>query len=321
MTIAPTFAVLEASIRHLYGEEEYEKIIQLVDVQLPHFPEQRLFLMYWQISMAARMAMPSLSYHYMDQLLQDGLWISPKLLEESPSLASLHGHLDFKERLEKFAGLQRKEQAQLLPLLTLRAEDSCLFEQDPCPLLIGLHDAYGTALNSIRFWQVIAQRKWLVGVPQSSQARWSGAYVWDDQMLTQQEIEMHIHSLKEKYFINARRVVLAGHGRGGEVAAWLPLSGGVDVRGFIALSPYGAFMEDANQWMHLLQVYEHAKLRCAMVVGDQDPAVPLETIQRLVQILNALDVPCYFEVVPGAGRRLDPVYQPALLNALDFILS
>lgn len=321
MIIAESYELLESAIRTLYESGEYEKIIELVDLQKEHFPDQRLPLAYWQISMAARIAAPSLCYHFMDHLLVDGLWLSQRLLRESPFFELLQGQLDFEQRVEKFLLNQTREQSQLLPLLTLHTENGCLSPESPCPLLIGLHDVNYTSLRSIKFWQPIAKRGWLVGVPQSTQAVWSGAYTWDNLEITQTEIATHVDALTEKYAVDARRTVLAGHGRGGEMAAFLTVSGGVDVRGFVAVFPYGKLMGDLESWMRTLQGLDFPNLRGAFIFSSTHADMPKEEIEKLVEIFNLFDVACHLEWVEGDGQIYTPAIDQAIINSIDFVLS
>ena len=297
MSTALTFRELESQIRRHYATDEYAQIIDLVDREGQHFPEQKLFLSYWQIGMAARLGKPTLAFHFMDELLGDGLWISEILLRQSPSLEDLQGLMDFEERVRKFGKLQTKEVAQLLPLFTLRSEGHCSSQDDPCPLLVGLHTGRGIALDSIRFWRPAATNDWFVGVPQSSQAIWSGAYVWEDREFAQDEIETQVGALKEKYFVDPRRILLAGHAQGGEMAIWLPLSGGLDACGFIAIGPRGSFMDDPNQWIKLLQARLSTGIRGAIIAGELDGWVPMVEVRRTVEICNRFDVHCRLEVL------------------------
>jgi len=261
-----------------------------------------------------------LAFYFMDSLIEDGLWISQTLLRLSPSLESLQGLADFEQRVEKFGNLQIKEQSQLLPLLTLRKEGLCENKNEPCPLLVGLHADREIALDSIKYWHPIAEIGWLVGIPQSSQALWSGAYVWEDRQISRQEIDHHIKELSKKYYIDSRRVILSGHGDGGTLAAWLPLSGGVDVRGFIALNPRGSYVRDPSQWIRLLQANQ-PKTRGAVLAMECEIAGEEREIERFVEIFNTHHVPCKLLMIPGDGLEGNQAYEPALMQGIDFILS
>ena len=312
------FALFEDILRALYAEEKYNEIIEIIDEEGGRFPAEGIYLKYWQITMAARAKKYELVFHFMDNLIDSGLWISYQLLVSSPSLEDLQELLEYRSRVEKMGVLQTKEVSQLLPLLTLRKSDEMA---KTYPLLIGLHQERALALSSIKFFQPVASQGWLVGVPQSSQAMWSGAYVWEDRDLVQREIENHIVTLKASYPVDTRRIIIAGHRNGGEIAAWLPLSGGVSARGFIAINPSGPYTEDLTRWTKLLQARFPGKIRGAYIFSEDTPAAGLKKGEQLVQLFNSLDVACRFEVVPGVGQDYDPAYDDPIKRAVDFILT
>lgn len=314
------FEEFENRIRELLAENRFLQIINLIEDEGDRFPDQRVYLAYWQIGMAARDNNVDLASEYLDQLIEEGYWISQYLLRTSPSFENLQGELGFEERVEQMAALQRREAVQLLPLLALRKDSADTTPGQSYPLLLGLHKQRGTQLDSIKFWQPAAEAGWLVGVPQSGQALWSGAYVWEDLGQTQIELSEHVRGLAQKYTIDARRVIIAGHEQGGEMAAWLPLSGGMDVRGFIGIAPQGNLIANPDRWFHMLQASEPSGMRGVFIVGEEDGAY-LAELKRLVDILNAFDVPSHLEVLPGVGSEFDPAYQDALLRAINYILT
>lgn len=302
------------------SEGEYLQAINLIEDEGERYPDQRMYLAYWQIGLAARDSNPDLAIQYLDELIEEGFWISQYLLRNSPSLESLQDSLEFADRVDAMAALQRAEAQQLLPLLALRKEQPGGLGGQPYPMMIGLHAGRATALASIRFWQPAAENGWLVGVPQSSQAMWSGAYVWEDVAQAQEDLIAHVRELAQIYPIDARRIVLAGHRQGGELAAWLPCSGGMDARGFIAIAPTGVQIANPDRWFHLLQARQPKGMRGAFIVGEQDGRY-LPELKRLTDILNAFDVPVRLDILPGVGADFHPDYQDALLRAIDYILT
>jgi predicted esterase len=316
----PSFHEFENRLRELLEEKQYLRIINLIDDEGERYPDQRTYLVYWQVGMAARDNNPDLAFQYLDELIEEGIWISQYLLRTSPSLETLQDFPEYEERILAMAALQRLEAVQLLPLLTLRQNDEIGPGKDPYPLLLGLHQDRDTALASIRFWQPAAEAGWLVGVPQSTQALWSGAYVWEDIAQAQREVADHTRDLIEKYTIDTSRIILAGHRQGGEVAAWLPCSGGLDVRGFIAIAPTGSLVATPDRWFHSLQASEPRGLRGAIISGDVGmPYLP--ELKRLVDILNAFEVPTKLDILEGVGTEYDPAYNEAIRQAIDFVLS
>ncbi len=360
MTALKTFPQFETHLRGLYAEGKLREIIAQIDERRDDFPDERLFLAYWQLGMAARLEDDDLAFQILDDLIYQGQWINQVLLKTSPSLETLQNNPQYEERLREMAVLQNREITQLIPLLTLHKEGRCLDANPspyvgtgpspyvgtgpspyvgtgpspyvgtgpspyvgagPCPLLIGLHAGRSLSLKSIPFWQVPATHGWLVGVPQSSQALWSGGYVWDDEQIARDEIEAHMHGLMEKYTVDRRRVILAGHRNGGELATFLPVSGGIDARGFIAIGPTGALMDDPDQWARILQGRPPRGLRGVVLLGEHDPAPRVAEIRRTVDIFNTLGLPCLLEIVPGVGSDYEPDYDQAILRAIDFVLS
>ena len=316
----PSFSEFENRIRDLLAENAFLQIINLIEDEGDLYPDQHVYLVYWQVGMAARENNTDLALEYLDQMIEEGLWISQYLLRTSPSFENLQGDPGFEERVDAMAVLQRREAAQLLPLLALRQENKPLAGGQAYPLLLGLHKNRGTQLDSIKYWQPAAEAGWLVGVPQSAQALWSGAYVWEDLGQTQQELSDHVRGLAQKYTIDPRRVIVAGHAEGGQMAAWLPLSGGMDVRGFIAVSPLGGYIANPDRWFHMLQASAPTGIRGVFIAGEDDsPFLP--ELKRLVDILNAFDVPSHLDVLPGVVSETHPAYHDALLRAIGYILT
>ena len=315
------FPSFESHLRTLYAEGKLREIIAHIDEQRDDFPEERLFLAFWQLGMAARLDDPELAFQILDDLIDQGQWISQYLLKTSPSLENLQANPEYEGRLREMSILQDREIRQLIPLLTLHQDGRCGSDDNPCPLLIGLHGGRATSLKAIPFWQVAATHGWLVGVPQSSQALWSGGYVWDDVQIARDEVEHHINALKAKYTVNLRRIILAGRGTGGELATLLPVSGGIDARGFIALGPTGTLMNDPDQWARILQGRPPRGLRGVILVGERDPYPALPEIRRMVDLFNNNGLPTLLEVLPNLGGDYTPDYDQAILRAIDFVLS
>lgn len=316
-----SFPSFESHLRALYAEGKLREVIAQIDEHRDDFPEERLFLAYWQIGMAARLNDADLAFQVLDDLIDQGLWINQVLLKNSPSFENLQDNPEFEGRLREMAVLQQREVNQLIPLLTLHEEGRCGAAGDPCPLFIGLHAGRSLSLASIPFWQIPATRGWLVGVPQSSQALWSGGYVWEDVQLARDEVDHHLRGLMSKYAVDHRRIILAGHRNGGELAALLLVSGGIDARGFIAIGPTGALMDDPDQWGRILQGKPPRGLRGVILLGERDPLPRLAEIRRIVDLFNANGLPCLLETLPGLGGDYDPGYDPAILRAIDFVLS
>ncbi len=314
-----TFEELQARFQKLYAEAEFDEAMQLLTEQEARFPEYEHLLYYWRIALAARLSDTSQAIALLTDVLRSGFWYGETLLRKSPALKPLQGLPEFEKLVALNQDLQEKDLARQFPLLILRAEGRCKREETACPLMIALHANAGTAKDSVAFWKPAASAGWLVGAPQSSQAIWKEAYVWDDLDRSRQEIQKAFGALTEQYAVDAQQAVLAGHSMGGEVAIWLALTGAVPATGFIAFGPDGPFMNDLESWLGVIHVNQNPNLRGYLIVGEEDDSVSHEAIQDLVEMLNQGGVVCELEEVALAGHDYAPEYEDSMLRALAFI--
>jgi predicted esterase len=191
---------------------------------------------------------------------------------------------------------------------------------------VALHANSTTAQASVDFWKPAASTGWLVAVPQSSQAMWKDAYMWDDMEITMEEIQRHLASLERQYTLDTTRLAVAGHSMGGEVAIRLGLGGAIDAKGLIAVGPGGPFMDVPEGWEELaeqarerLSIAGTHWLRCYIIYGGDDVTISSENIRALADKLIKAGFDCEVERVPGAGHDYHPSYAPAMLRALEFI--
>lgn len=314
-----TFDDLQAHIQESYQQGDYAGVLELATAETPNFPEQFHLLYYWRICMAARLADNDLALRLLDELLDSGFWYSETLLRQSPSLADLQGKSEFEARIARSLALQELEQEQLFPLLVLRGSERCTEPGDACPLLVGLHANLSTAQASVEFWQAAAETGWLVAIPQSTQAIWKGAYVWDDREKTAEQLDRQLQILRKQYSLDPDRVVIAGHSMGGEMAIWLAVAGLLPVEGFIALGPGGPLIDEVENWTEILNNRRRQELRGYLILGDEDTTIPQENVVLLGEILNQAGIPTGVEEIMAAGHDFAEEYRDALLRGLNYI--
>ena len=316
-----SFEEIQQSIQTLYQRGDYTQAYSLATQNAEHFPDQAPLFNYWRICMAVRLGRSAESLSLLSHSLENGFWYGETLLRKSPSLQPLQGEAEFERLVELSQQQQARDQAAIYPLLTLRPEGACQDDENPCPLLIALHSNGSTAQALLDFWKHAASNGWLVAVPQSSQAMWKDAYVWDDLDVTQSEIEHHLLSLSNRYAVDQRRIVVAGHSMGGEVAIWLVLSGAVEARGFIALAPGGPNLAEPDNWRELIDRASRRPLRGCLVYGDADPTISINGIKSLASMLHRARIACRLDRMPGVGHDFHPSYTAALLSGLEYILE
>jgi len=314
-----TFDDLQTHIQALYREKDYAAALDLATEQSPNFPEQFHLLYYWRVCMAARTNQINLALQLLDELINNGFWYVETLLRKSPSLLPLQGIPEFEQRIERSRQLQSEERSRLYPLLILRSTGHCSAGQEPCPLLIALHANASTAQQSVDCWQAAASAGWLVAIPQSTQAVWKGAYVWDDREVMEQELLRHFHALTKQYSVDLQRVVIAGHSLGGELAIWLAIKGILPTAGFIAIGPGGPLMDGVENWTALLEENNSRTLRGYLILGDEDSTISPNQVHMLTKILNRAGISTEIEEIPGAGHDFAPEYADGLLRGLNFI--
>ena len=314
-----SFEDFQHKIQASYAAGEFSAALELANTARQDFPEHSHLIEYWRVAMSARIGDNQQAIRILEQVIQTGFWYGETLLRRSPSFMGLQGLPEFETLVERNNQLQALEQEALYPLLILRSQGRCQQGGAPCPLMIGLHANAGTAQDSVEFWRPAAQAGWLVAAPQSDQAMWKGAYVWDDREVTETQINKDYETLLNKYAIDPQQIVLAGHSLGGELAAWLAITGSVPVRGFLAFGPAGPLSDDLTAWLPLVDQAGWSGLRGYVILGEEDESIQRDNLRSWVEMLNNGGIPTELEEVPHAGHEYAPEYESSMLRALDFL--
>ena len=317
--VQPTFDTLYSQLQELYQDEEYLAALELATQALVDFPEQRTVLDYWRMTLSARTGDPAQALSVIKAALDAGSWYSELLLRRSPSLKSLQGSPEFEALLARNQQNAEQDQQTHFPLFTIRPQGKCQSGGPPCPLLIGLHTNGGDVQSSLDFWKPAALNGWFVAAPQSSQAIWKGAYVWDDRQVAEAEVKKHFTTLQERYAVDANRLILAGHSLGGELAIYLTLNGSVKATRFLAIGPAGPFMDDLGEWEPLLHEHPIRGIQGYIITGELDSTISHTNINNLVAIFNQVGLPTRLETIPGATHEYTPAFDEAILRALEFL--
>ena len=314
-----TFDELYSQLQELYHAEEYLAALDLATQAVEQFPEQRTVLDYWCMTLSARTGNPQQALSILQAALDSGCWYSELLLRRSPSLKALQGSPEFEGLIARNQEAAEQDQQTHFPLFTLRPQGKCHSGGPPCPLLIGLHTNGGNVQSSLDFWKPAATNGWLVAAPQSSQAIWKGSYVWDDRAVAEAEVKKHFMVLGERYAVDAKRSILAGHSLGGELAIYMTLNGSVAARRFLAIGPAGPFMDDLNEWEPLLHENPIQGMRGYVITGELDSTISHININNLVAVFNQVGIPTRLETIPDAAHAYNSAFDAAILRALEFL--
>lgn len=313
----PTFDALTQQLIHHFQNKQYAEALELVTREGPNFPENRIWADYWQMCAAARVGNHALLFQVAERSLADGLWYGQSLWRQTPSFAPLQGETDF-ERLVATSHAAEKQDAPTEPVRITQLPEH---HSPASPLLVALHGNQHTAAHTLPFWQAAVAQGWAVAVPQSSQAMYKGAYMWDDLTVSFADVEAHFAHWQQTLTFDGSRVVLAGHSMGGLVAIQMALTGALGVRGFVANGPAVPFIEEPETLEALLPAARERGLRGYFIVGDKDEDIFVEEINALAAKLQAAGLACHMEIVPNATHDYVPAYDAALLRALAFVAA
>lgn len=311
----PTFDALTQQLIQHFQNKQYAEALELVTREGPNFPENRIWADYWHMCAAARVGNRALLVQVAERSLADGLWYGQTMWRQTPSFAPLQGEADF-ECLVAASHAAEKRDTPAEPVLITHLPEN---HSTASPLLVALHGNQRTAALTLPFWQAAVAQGWALAVPQSSQAMYKDAYMWDDLTVSFAEVETHFAHWQQTLMFNERRVVLAGHSMGGLVAIQMALKGALGVRGFVANGPAVPFLEAPEELEAFLPAARERGLRGYFIVGDKDEDIFVDKIHALAEKLQAAGVACYVEIVPDATHDYVSTYDAALLRALAFV--
>jgi predicted esterase len=314
-----SFTELTNKIQSHFTEGTYAEGLSLASEYVTIYPEEFPLLNYWRICLAARMNEFPTANKILESTLASGSWYSELLLRDSPSLAPLQGENEFERLVGISLQMRASDPATVVPMLVVRPKDACGPKDEGCPAVIFLHGNQDTAQKNVPHWQSLADKGWLVAVPQSSAAMWADAYVWMDHDSAADEVTKHFERLNNEYSLDRGRIIMAGFSMGAEVALTMALNGVIDAKGFILLGPGGPFMDDLSKWAPPIEKAKGKGLRGVIMMGLADETIPQDNIHTLVERLNEAGVACDLKTYPELGHEYPPDFEAALQDAIKFI--
>lgn len=313
-----TYAELNQQMIFHFQNKEYQQALDLISLEGVGFPKERLLVDYWMMCSAARLDNRAQVYQVAEKCLSDGLWYGEMMWRMTPSFQGLQGDADFERIVAASLALQEKDfppkEQIVLKYLPEKISDNS-------PVLIALHGNQNTASGTLPFWQAALSKGYVLAVPQSSQAMFKGAYIWDNLDTSFAEIKVCYESLKKELGFDNRKVVLAGHSMGGLIAIQMALTDEVRVRGLVANGPALPFGDAQNELDKLLPSIREHGLRAYFIVGEKDIDIEQDEIKVFVDKLKAAGIACELETVPGTTHDYNPAYDAALVRALEFVNS
>ena len=301
-------------VNRLYQAEKYREVIDFLEDKHTEFPYGKAALTYSGICAAAKLGQYDLSIELIRDILDEGGWYSEIVLRQSPSLQPLQEIPEFQTLLN--ISVERAKQA-------MKEEHDITVIPDntspPYPLMLALHAGSGFVEEEFESWKVIVDQGYILGMPRSTNTFWSGrdsAY-WPDHETAANQIKTYVNKLKQENLLDLERTVVGGLSSGAELAIWLAVSGEIPVRGFIVVAPGGQWMNELEKWQALIKSTKKRNLRGTIILGEEDEAVPHESIKNLVKMLNDGGIPCQFIEYPHLGHWYPPDFAEILTSFIQ----
>lgn len=317
MTFA-TYAELNQRMIEHFQSGEFQQALELIEQEGSKFIAERLQVDYWRMCSAARVDSRAHVVKVADQFHSEGLWMGEIMWRLTPSFKPLQGDAEF----ERLATESQRLQAQESPLdapVVLKYLPKNAPKQ--IPLLIALHGNQNTAAGTLPFWRPAVEEGTALVVPQSTQAMFKGAFMWDDLDVSFEQVKTCLESMKNEIEFDQNRIILGGHSMGGFVAIQMALTGELPVRGFIANGPALPFEDAPDELDKALASAKERGLRAYFIMGDKDTDIEQDAIRVFVDKMKTAGIPCELEIIPGATHDYNPDYDAAIVNAVKFINS
>jgi len=316
-----SFRDLQTQIQDHYHNQRYRAAFDLAGRYLQTYPDQAALLYYWQVCLLASLGEIENAVQLLEQTITQGIWYAEFLLRQSPALQSLQEHPTFEQLVQMSQRYQALDETNRYPLLTVRPEGCCLPNDQPCSMLLALHENASNARLCLDYWRTVANAGWLVAAPQSTQGMWKGGYVWNDWDAARQEIIRDYQSALEYYSIDPERVVLAGVTTGGELAMRLALSGDLPARGFLAISPEGSLFEEHDNLQSYLADMADRDLVGVILIGEREGSERRTILRKVTELILEAGGECRLEVLPGTRNAADSASDDQILAILENIVE
>ncbi|MFX0171164.1 MAG: dienelactone hydrolase family protein [Candidatus Hodarchaeota archaeon] len=305
-------------VNDLYQAGKYKEVIDFLKDVPNQYPDRKPAIYYHQICAASKLSQYDLSIQLIQEILDEGGWYSEMVLRQSPSLKPLQDIPEF-EKLLKISVERSKHVSSSEHNITLIPDKT----NPPYPLMLALHAGSGFIEEEFESWKTIVDQGYILGMPRSSNVFWSGkdsAY-WPDHESASNQIKAYVEKINIDNTLDLERTILGGLSSGGELAIWLALTNPIPICGFIVVAPGGQWMNDPDKWKSIIKDTRNKELKGLIILGEEDKAVPHESIHQLVNMLNDRGISCQFIKYPGLGHWYPPDFTDILTSFTNEINS
>ncbi|MFX0149605.1 MAG: alpha/beta hydrolase [Candidatus Hodarchaeota archaeon] len=300
----------------LYQAGKYKEVIEFLKDVPNQYADRKPAIYYPQICAASKLEQYDLSIQLIREILDEGGWYSEMVLRQSPSLKPLQDMPEFEELLK--ISVERSKQVSSPDHNITIIPDNI---NPPYPLMLALHAGSGFIEEEFESWKTIVDQGYILGMPRSSNVFWSGkdsAY-WPDHESASNQIKAYVDKINVNNALDLEGTILGGLSSGGELAIWLALTNTIPMCGFIVVAPGGQWMNDPDKWKPLIEQTKNQDLQGLIILGEEDKAVPHDSIQQLVNMLNDGGIHCRLLKYPGLGHWYPPDFADILTSFIEEI--
>src|SRR5436305_1828719 len=228
-------------------------------------------------------------------------------------LASVREEPRFTALVRQASAVYDDAAAAAKPHLTFAMPDT-LPDAFGYPLLMVLHGNGSNAKETAPYWTSMADKGWVVAVPQSSEVGASrDAYTWNDRERTAKELDLHFDRVKRATEIDTSRIVLAGFSMGATHAIAFALTKRFTIRGFIAVA---AWLPHVREFRGLIEGGAAKMLRAYITVGSDDPSCA--GARELAEVMTEHKFRTKVDERPGLGHSYPDDMDATVETALAF---
>ncbi len=312
------YADLNQKMTEHFQNGDFQQALELIEREGTAFPENRPLVDYWKMCAAARVDDRARVFQVAENYHKDGLWYGEMMWRMTPSFKALQGDAEFERLVSISLGIQEKDNADNPPTGIKIFPKNMKKET---PLLIALHGNQSTALASLPFWRGVVDPGFALAVPQSVQAMFTGAYIWDNLEIAFEQVKQTYEEMKNEMDFDPDRVVLAGHSMGAAIAIQMALTGEIPVHRLVVIGPALPFEDTPEELAKFLPAASERGLRAGFIVGEKDVDVDGIAIQKFIDKLRSAGISCEHLIKPGATHDSALAYGSALLNELAFVCT
>ena len=218
-----------------HGQGKYAVALDLIDKNSDSIAEaHRPRLVFWRACILSLVDRPDDAVATLDEALSEGIWWDPAMLENDPDLEAARRLPAWAELRDRLRAHRDAVAATTSPQLVLERPDSPV--REPCPAVLVLHGAGGSAAETRPDWLAALDAGWALALAQSSQPAGTDSFVWNDYDRSIEEVRAHIKSL-ESSDVDVGSSVMGGFSQGAGIAMAAILSGEVPATRFLVQAP------------------------------------------------------------------------------------